>query len=907
MNAPSDLRVEHRAVPIGVTVPAPRVSWRLPDGAREQRAYRIRGDAGGRAWDTGWVETDRSLFRPHGGPAPVSREPVRLAVRVRTDLGVSDWSAPLSWETGLLAPTDWSASWIGPAEAEVPPPGFRPAYHLRTTFTVTGPVARARVYATAHGLYELFLGGERVGDAELAPGLTAYRTRLHVQAHDVTGHLRPGEAVFGATLSDGWYRGRTSYHRLPDGFGDRTALLAQLHIDYADGTTAVAGTGPGWRSAAGAVQGADFFDGVEADLRDDLTGWTRPGVPPGEWAPVVVRPPVAARLVSSPAPQVRRVQELLPVSVTRTRPGRHIVDFGQNLGGWVRLANLGPRGTELRLTHAEALRPDGDVDTTGATATLRWYDPPRGIQGDRVVSAGAAGDVFEPRHTRHGFRYLRIDGHPGRLGPDDVTAVAVSSDLPRTGWFRCSDERVNRLHEIAFWTYRNQECDVPTAEIARETSGWTDWGFNVRGARLLHDVSGLSVKWLADLAADQWPDGTVRNYAPDPLGPGSRDARFAIPHGQAGWGDSAVSVPWEIWRAYGDEELLARQYPSMTAWVERVVRVARENRHPARRAARPEPAPHEEFLWDTGYHFGEHLEPGPPKPLVTLGRRNLAEITDLDEFTAAVVEEMSARDHAVFATAYFQRSARLLARIAAVLGRDDDARRYRRLAADVRAAWQAEFIRPDGTLTEPTQATHLRALAFDLVPEALRGFTATRLATLIRDAGTRPGTGLPSTHLLLPTLAATGHLGLAYELLFQRGTPSWLSVPERGGTTFWETWDGIGADGSTRLALNLPTRASVVEFLHGTVAGIRLNRRIPAYRRFTVAPRPGGGITWAEARYESPYGTIEVAWRIERERFSVDVTVPPGTTADIVLPDGTRAEAGPGTHGFPCPTASIED
>ncbi|EMD29271.1 alpha-L-rhamnosidase-related protein [Amycolatopsis azurea] len=303
-------------------------------------------------------------------------------------------------------------------------------------------------------------------------------------------------------------------------------------------------------------------------------------------------------------------------------------------------------------------------------------------------------------------------------------------------------------------------------------------------------------------------------------------------------------------------------------------------------------------MWDTGYHFGEHLEPGPPKPLATLGRRNLTQITDLDEFTAAVVEEMSARDHGVFATAYFHRSARLLARIAAILGHDEDARRYRRLAAEVRTAWQKEFVAADGTLADPTQATYVRALAFELVPEELRGRTAARLAALIRDAGTRPGTGLPATHLLLPTLAENGHLDLAYELLFQRGTPSWMSVPERGGTTFWESWDGIGADGSIRLALNLPTRASVVEFLHGFIAGIRLDRQIPAYRRFTVAPRPGGGITWAEARYESPYGAIEVSWRIAGGEFSLEVIVPPGTTADVVLPDGTRAEAGPGTHGF---------
>ncbi|GLX11597.1 family 78 glycoside hydrolase catalytic domain [Microbispora sp. NBRC 16548] len=900
MSAPTRLRVEHLVAPLGITTPAPRLSWWLPEGAGRQRAYRIRGHAGGREWDTGWVESDRSLFVPYGGPPLGSREEVRWSVRVRTEAGLSPWSAPSGWETGLLAPDDWVADWIGPAEDEVAPPGFRPGFHLRGEFALVKAVSRARVYATAHGLYELFLNGRRVGDAELTPGFTAYRSHLQVQAYDVTALLHPGDNVLGAILSDGWFRGRTSYHRLPDGFGDRTALLVQVHADHPDGTTTVFGTGPGWRSAIGAIKGADFFDGVGADLRDDLAGWSDVGVPAGEWSPVAVRERVPARLVSSPAPPVRRLRELRPVAVTRLGPGRQVIDFGQNLGGWVRLSNLGPRGTSLLLTHAEALRPDGDVDTASGEATLRWYIPPRGVQGDHVISSGRRGEVFEPRHTRHGFRYVRVEGHPGEVTDEDAVAVVVSSDLPRTGWFRCSDERLNRLHEIAFWTYRNQACDIPMAEMTRETSGWTDWGWNIGGARLLHDVSGLSVKWLADLAADQWPDGTVRNYAPDPLGPASLTAPLAIPHGQAGWGDAAVTVPWEIWRAYGDEGVLARQYASMTAWVDHVTTVAREHRHPSRRAARPEPAPHEEFLWDTGYHFGEHLEPWPSQRLNLVWSRRLSCLDDFDDFTGAVVAAMKARDPGVFATAHFYRSARLLSRIAEVLGRREDAERYRCLAGRVRAAWQAEFIAADGSLTCDTQATHVRALAFGLVPEGLRARTADRLAELIRAVGTRPGTGLPSTHLLLPVLASTGHLDLAYELLFRRGTPSWMSVIDNGGTTFWETWNGMSAGGYTNLALNMPTRASVVEFLHGHVAGLQLDKIVPAYRRFRVAPQPGGGLTWAEARYDCPYGRITAAWRIEDDLFSLHVTVPPGATADVVLPDGTRAQAGPGAHAFAC-------
>nr|WP_157474169.1 family 78 glycoside hydrolase catalytic domain [Parafrankia sp. EUN1f] len=922
--APDGLRVEHLVTPLGLTTPAPRLSWRLPAGTATQRAYRLRGDVDGVGWDTGRVTSGRSLFVPYPGPAPRSGQRVTWEARVWTDAGESAWSAPTWWEAGLLEPGDWAASWVGPDEgAAAPPAGSRPGYLLRGEAVLDRPIRRARLYATAQGLYEVFLNGIRVGDAELAPGPTSYHRRLQVQAYEVTDLVVVGANAFGAVLSDGWYRGRTCYHRLPDGFGPNTAFLGQLQVEHTDGSVTVVGSGPRWRTTVGAVTAADLFDGQETDLRRDRPGWSRPGADVSDWTPVRPAGPAsasAANLVSSPAPPIRRTRWLRPVAVTRPRPGSQVVDFGQNLHGWVRLTRLGPAGTALTLTHAETLDPlTGDVDSSSAQPTLRWYEPPRGLQGDRVISAGRPGDVFEPRHTRHGFRYVRIEGHPEQIGPDDVTAAVVVSDLPRTGWFRCSDDRINRLHEIAVWSLRNQQWGTPTVEITRECAGWTDWGWNLPAGALLHDVAGFSVSWLRDLAADQWPDGRVRNYAPDPLGPVSETAPLALPHGQSGWGDAAVSVPWELWRTYGDDRVLREQYASMTAWVDHVTGAARDRRHPTRAAARPEPAPHERFLWDTGHHFDEHLEiPPPPRPR---GARGLAApaarpepahpdvswvhrlnaIEDLAEPVSAVIRRIEERDHGAFATAYFHRSALLLARIAAVLGREADAQRYGALAAAVRAAWQAEFIDADGRLTPDTQATHVRALAFRLVPEELRERIAERLVQLIREAGTHPATGLPSTRLLLPVLADTGHLDVAYELLLQESAPSWLATPNRGGTTFWEAWNGIGADGSSHLALNCPARASVVEFLHGHVVGIQPATGVDdagpddvGFRRFRVAPRPGGGLTWAQARYDGPYGRIEASWRIESDQFTLTVEVPPGTTAEVVLPDGSRAQAHPG-------------
>ncbi|WP_345678224.1 family 78 glycoside hydrolase catalytic domain [Yinghuangia aomiensis] len=887
--SPTHLRVDHLTTALGVTTRNPRLSWRLPDGARAQAAYRLRGDMGGIPWDTGKVVSDQTLFVPYGGPPLTSRQIVTWQVKVWTETGESTWSPCGEWETGLLEPDDWTASWIRPDESgSVPSAGSRPAYRLRGEAMIDRPVSRARIYATAHGVYELFLNGVRVGDQELTPGITVYGTRLHVQTYDVTDLVGTGPLTLTAVLSDGWFRGRTSYHRLSDGFGDRTAFLAQLHVDHDDGTTSLLGTGPEWRSAIGPITAADLFDGQEVDFRVEEMPWSR----------VAVAEPTGASLVSSPAPLVRCLEELRPVAITRLAPDSQIIDFGQNIHGRIRLSVPGPRDASLLLTHAEAVTPSGDVDTASARVGLPWYQPSRGVQGDRVISAGRPRDVFEPRHTRHGFRYVRVQGEAEDITPDAVTAVVIGSDLPRVGWFRCSDKRVNRLHEIAFWTFRNQECDIPQTEISRECAGWTDWGFNLPAARLLHDVSGLTVKWLRDLAADQWPDGRIRNYSPDPLGPASLTARFAIPHGQAGWGDAAVEVPWEMWRAYGDEQVLAEQFASMTAWVDYVARTARELRHPAQAARRPQAAAHEQFVWDTGFHFGEHLEPrtGHADGVAP----DFTVVDDYDAFMAEFVERNRAKEHAVFSTAYFYRSADLVARAAGILGRLDDEKKYRLLAENVRAAWQKEFTGPDGVPTVDTQATLVRALAFGLVSEEARDTVAKRLTELIRAADTHPGTGLPSTPLLLPTLAATGQTALAYELLLQDTSPSWLTVIERGGTTFWEEWDGIAADGSTHQALSLPTRATVVEFLYAHVSGIQLIDDFPAYRRFRIAPEPGGGLTWAEARFDSPYGRIESSWRIVPGSFSLTVTVPPGTSAEIRLPDGTHHEAGPGTTTFAC-------
>jgi alpha-L-rhamnosidase len=797
-------------------------------------------------------------------------------VKVWTDRGETDWSRPAWFETGLLEPSDWVAKWIAPVERSPVPPGKRPAQLLRTAFQSPGPVPTARLYATAHGIYEMFINGRRVGDRELTPGFTSYLSNLHVQVYDVSELLQPGDNEWQVVLSDGWFRGRCRHWYSWDLYGDRLAFLGQLRA----GDTVVI-SDDGWSCSTGPILAADLMQGQVEDHR----------VEPSAWHPVAVVDHGFSRLGYSPAPPTRRIEEVRPVGVRRISSERQVVDLGQNINGWTRLTRLGPAGAAIKLVHGEALDPEGDVtiehiflpvppqlartksgnlDDTSAAASS--------AQTDTVVSVGREEDVFEPRHTTHGFQYVRVEGHPDRLTPGDITGIAVHTDLRRTGWFRCSDERVNRFHQNAVWSFRDNACEIPTDCPTRERSGWTgDWQLFLHSAAFLYDVAGFSVKWLRDLVADQLPDGRVTNIAPEP----ERERGVADPQsiwnymqGSGGWGDAMVIVPWALYQLYGDTDILSELWPNMLGWVRYAAKSARTKRFPARAEARPDPAPHEQYLWDGGFHWGEWTEPD----------HRDTKFWEIDQGHVA--------------TAYLRHSASLLARIGRLLGHADEAERLETLAMNARLAWQAEYVGDDGRLTPDTQANHVRALAFDLVPDGLRAKTADRLVDLIRAGGTHLGTGFLATPHLLPVLADSGRLDVAYDLLLQQTSPSWLAMVDRGATTVWEDWEGISSDGSVHDSLNHYSKGAVISFLHRYVAGIQPLDAEPAYRRFRVEPRPGGGLGWADAVFDSPYGRIESSWRRGGNQLRLTITVPAGTSAQVKLPSAPPVEQVPGTRSY---------
>ncbi|NUT71368.1 alpha-L-rhamnosidase [Pseudarthrobacter sp. C4D7] len=883
--APTRLRAEHLSEAMGLAVREPRLSWTPPGGTGSQTAYRITASNG---WDTGRQESAACAV-PYSGPPLASRSHFEWRVRTwNTDETGAEtatgWSRPVSVELGLLHATDWVAQWIGSDEPEIPAAGERPGYAFTKTFTLGSAPARARAYATAHGIYELFINGRRVGDQQLTPGSTSYHTTLQVQAHDVTDLLCEGPNTIRAILTDGWFRGTFGYTRDADMYGTHTAFLAQLELESGAGKRVI-GTDGSWLVSATGITGADLMAGQQVDFRARDAGSAPPaGKAPGA-RPAVVRPGSFTQLTGPLAPPTRVTQELAPVSIKRLPTGHQVVDFGQNIHGWVRLSRLGAPDETITLKYGEALGPDGDVTRDH----LRPHDfrAPGAFrdagQVDTVTASGAAGEVFEPRHTTHGFQYVSVQGLAADLQAADITACLVRTDLERIGAFHCSNQRLNKLHDIVEWSFLGNSCEVPTDCPQREKAGWTgDWQLFIPAAAYLYDVTGFTRKWLRDVRADQWDNGIITNISPSP-GPAVTSAEFmGFTNGSAGWGDAIAMVPWEAYLATGDAAILAENWEAMQRWLGFVRTSAETRRHAARAAASPVPAPHEQYLWDTGFHFGEWMEPDGPEP---------------DLFAARTA------DNGIVATAYYRHTTHLMARIAGVLGRDAEAASLTKLSANVRAAWETEYLDAAGQVAPASQANCVRALAFHLVSPEHRATVTAQLVDLIRAAGTHLGTGFLATPYLLPVLADNGELDLAYELLLQDSEPSWLAMVDRGATTVWELWNGIDAAGVAHQSLNHYSKGAVVSFLHRYTAGLRQASGSSGWERLVIEPRPGAGLTSASTSHQGPRGLIDVQWTVREGSgdgavLALTATIPAGTTAQVLLPGRPAAVVGPGRHTF---------
>jgi alpha-L-rhamnosidase len=723
---------------------------------------------------------------------------------------------------------------------------------LTTSFTLDdghGPVASAQLHLSGLGIFEATLTGAPVADDVLSPGWSSYEWRVRYRTYDV-GRLLAEDNILEASLGNGWYRGRLGWRGARALYGDRLGLIAQLDIAFEDGHRQRVITDERWAARPSSTLANDLYDGQTIDARRGRAHGTPAGVEILDFD--------AARLVPAVGPPVRRHETVRPVSIWTSPSGRTLVDFGQNLVGWLRLRARGDAGTTVTVRHAEVLEHDelGVRPLRSAEAT------------DRFVLSGGD-DEFEPTMTFHGFRYVDVDGFPGRLTVDDLEAVVVHSDIRRTGWFACSDELLNRLHANVVWGLRGNFVDVPTDCPQRdERLGWTgDLAVFAPTATFLYDVEAFLQDWMLDLTAEQAAKGGVVPFVvPDTLKiegdpNGFGDTPAAV------WGDAAVWVPWASWRAYGDEAALAANYGAMTGHVRAVASLVSPN-----------------GLWDTGFQFGDWLDPDAPP----------------DQPWRAKA------DRRVVATACLFRSARMVADAAAVLGHDEDAAEFRALAERTRTAFNAAYVQTDGRIRSDAVTVYALAIVFGLLNPDVAERAGTRLAELVAENGHRISTGFAGTPYVTDALTSTGYVDVAYRLLLERSCPSWLYTVTMGATTVWERWDSMLPDGTINTgemtSYNHYALGAVADWMHRSIGGIAPIE--PGYSRVRIAPRPGGGLTWAEAGLDTRHGRIDVAWRIDGDELVLTATIPDGMTGVIDVGGGAPIDVAAGRHEHRFPAAA---
>lgn len=840
------LKTEHMVNPIGLQTINPTLSW-VCDGGITQTAYQIIAKSGDAiVWNSGKVASSQMAV-PYGGSAAKAREKIDWSVKLWDENDADGEMETASFEMGLID-GNWKAIWIDP-ELPHEEAQRQPSSVLRKRFMAPS-VKRARLYITCHGLYEAKLNGKRVGNFVLAPGADDYRVRLQYQTYDVTDLLQPGENEITVTLGDGWYRGNNGVDGLYNYYGSDLALLCQLE---ADGKLILCSDGSWEASQSGPIRLNDMEKGETYDARmESVTNWH--GVSAKDYG--------FDKLVCSDSVPILE-QERFPGRILTTPNGETVIDFGQNLAGYTELRLNAKAGQKITLWHGETLDENGNF-------TQSNFDP-----GDRNKNGGIPQridyickdglNVYKPSFTIFGFRYAKIETDAD-MTDAAFTAIAVYSEMAQTGFFSCGNDDVNRLFLNSLWSMRSNFCDIPTDCPTRERAGWTgDAGAFTPTGVYLSDCYPVLRKWLAECRLAQREDGLVANIAPV-NNSGSYISNML--QGSSGWGDACILVPWALYEAYGDKTILEENYEMMVSWLSFVENRAKDTRE------QNQTNPWKEYLVDQGFHFGEWLEPD-VSSMDTM-KKNM-------QFGAPEV-----------ATAYYHKSADLVARIAGILGKPGDAKRYAEIAEGARNAYRYTCTQ-NGTISSERQAEYVRPIAFGLLDEDESQAAADQLAKMVADNHYHLNTGFLATPFLCRVLSDYGHTDTAYRLLLQDTVPSWLYPVKHGATTIWESWDGVREDGTVHDSLNHYSYGAISGWLFGDVCGIRLSEG-----KLTIAPKPSKALMHAQAKWDSPVGTIESKWHYEQNQVVFEVAIPANVTADIRLPDGNNFHAETGIHVFSC-------
>ncbi|PYI04924.1 alpha-L-rhamnosidase [Aspergillus sclerotiicarbonarius CBS 121057] len=873
----SQVFFEHHRTALGIGESSPRISWRFQGNVSdwEQAAYNLEIKRTGQDPDILRVNSSDSVLVPWPSSPLTSGEEATVRVQLIGRQGHPDapWSDSVTVEPGLLSPADWhdAAAIVSDRPTEVNQT-HRPIY-FRKDFLLDESYASARLYITALGLYEAHINGRRVGDHVLAPGWQSFTYRHEYNTYDVTDLLRSGANTIGVTVGEGWYSGRLGF----DGgqrniYGDTLGLLSLLVITQPDGSKTYIATDNTWQSGTGPIITSEIYDGERYDSRLEQKGWTEPGFNSTGWLGVHEVSFPKERLAAPDAPSVRRVEEHKLKDVFLSASGKTVLDFGQNLVGWLRIRVKGPRGQTIKFLHTEVME-NGEV----ATRPLR-----QAKATDHFTLSGDGVQEWEPSFTFHGFRYVQVDGWPDDTTPldqDSITAVVVHTDMEQTGFFECSNPLITKLHENILWSMRGNFLSIPTDCPQRdERLGWTgDINAFSRTANFLYDTAGFLRGWLKDAYSEQQNN----SYAPP----------YVIPNilGQAPptsiWGDSIIAVPWQLYQAYGDKVMLREQYPGAKDWIDKGI------------------SRNEVGLWNRSTsQFGDWLDPKAPADSPGDATTNKYLVSD----------------------AYLIHSTELLANISSILSLDSQATNYTHSHTTLTHAFQKAWLSPNGTVANETQTGLTLPLYFSLFPTPSQSSSAlTRLIALIKSNAYKVGTGFAGTHVLGHTLTKFGASSTFYRMLLQTDLPSWLYQVRMNGTTTWERWDSMLPNGTinpgSMTSFNHYSVGSVGSWIHAVIGG--LSPAEPGWREFNVDVVPGGGLRNASTRFSSPYGEISTKWWLEdyesgsstcsnastESLFRLVVQVPPNSYATVRLPGGTGEgkRIGSGVYEFEVPCLAV--
>jgi alpha-L-rhamnosidase len=740
---------------------------------------------------------------------------------------------------------------------------FQPASYLRRTFTVEKKVSRAELSITACGLYKGYLNGNPITDQVFMPGFTYYKKRLQYQTYDVTHLIRQGPNVMTAILGDGWYRGKIGVSSNRFFYGEKTKLAAILLITYADGSEETIVTDGNWKATQdGPIRKSDWKDGDIVDARKELSGWTELGYDDSGWQPVYPASYEGA-LVPSEGEPIREQERLTPEVIT-TPDGSTVLDFKQNLFGYVEFSVTGASGHTVKLTHGETLDEKGNFTLKNLRLEGGFFQG-LGLRQEIEYTLKDGEQQYKPIFSAQGFRYVKLDNWPEAVVPDNFTAIAVYSDMDEIGHFECSVPEINQLVQNTKWSQKGNFMDIPTDCPTRERAGWSgDIASFCEAGSYLMNTNRFLAKWLKDLALQLREDGRVGSIIPDVGMP-------AIVDGSAGWADAAVIIPYTLYKFYGNKGILEDQYESMVKWLAFLEKRAAKTRFTNWLKRNP----HKAYVIDTGYHWGEWLEPG-----------HVMAVDALKNFIAPDAE---------VATAYFAYSAGLLAEIAEILGRSDDAANYRALSDKVKAAYRYTFTK-DGLVESDRQCRYVRPVALNLIPDEDKSKNVERLNQMVIENDYKIGTGFLTTPFILSVLTDYGYAETAYKMVENRTRPGWLYAIGKGATTIWENWNGIDDEGVPRDSFNHYAFGAVTAWFFSRVAGITPLEA--GYKSISIAPIPGGSLTHVGCRYKSSAGQIRSSWNRTERDFDLSITVPTETT--VRMPDGTIHQVSEGEHTFSC-------